>query len=197
MQCIQMIPDEEGFLYPVVDTETCIHCGRCEQVCPVSAKREEKSFPQEAYVLQHRDEDVRHESTSGGAFSAIAEWIIGQGGVVFGAAFTDDFTVIHTAVVEKKDLWKFRNSKYVQTNYGTYPLKWFFSHKTVQADGDEISARRVMAALKELIRNEDKHAPLSDERLTQLLVQQGFHIARRTVAKYREQMGLPVARMRR
>lgn len=89
------------------------------------------------------------------------------------------------------------NSKYVQTNYGTYPLKWFFSHKTVQADGDEISARRVMAALKELIRNEDKHAPLSDERLTQLLVQQGFHIARRTVAKYREQMGLPVARMRR
>ena len=72
-----------------------------------------------------------------------------------------------------------------------------FSHKTVQADGDEISARRVMAALKELIRNEDKHAPLSDERLTQLLVQQGFHIARRTVAKYREQMGLPVARMRR
>ena len=89
------------------------------------------------------------------------------------------------------------NSKYVQTNYGTYPLKWFFSHKTVQADGDEISARRVMAALKELIRNEDKHAPLSDERLAQLLVQQGFHIARRTVAKYREQMGLPVARMRR
>ena len=102
VQCIQMIPDEEGFLYPVVDTETCIHCGRCEQVCPVSAKGEEKSFPQEAYVLQHRDEDVRHESTSGGAFSAIAEWIIGQGGVVFGAAFTDDFTVIHTAVVEKK-----------------------------------------------------------------------------------------------
>ena len=118
MQCIQMIPDEEGFLYPVVDTETCIHCGRCEQVCPVSAKREEKSFPQEAYVLQHRDEDVRHESTSGGAFSAIAEWIIGQGGVVFGAAFTDDFTVIHTAVVEKKDLWKFRNSKYVQSDVG-------------------------------------------------------------------------------
>lgn len=118
MQCIQMIPDEEGFLYPVVDTETCIHCGRCEQVCPVSAKREEKSFPQEAYVLQHRDEDVRHESTSGGAFSAIAEWIIGQGGVVFGAAFTDDFTVIHTAVEEKKDLWKFRNSKYVQSDVG-------------------------------------------------------------------------------
>ena len=89
------------------------------------------------------------------------------------------------------------NSKYVQTNFGTYPLKWFFSHKTMQVGGDDISARQVMAALKELIQHEDKHTPLSDERLTQLLARQGFHIARRTVAKYREQMGLPVARMRR
>ena len=89
------------------------------------------------------------------------------------------------------------NSKYVQTNFGTFPLKWFFSHKTHQADGDEVSSRKVMSALRNLIDNENRRAPLSDEQLTQMLRQQGFDIARRTVAKYREQMGLPVARMRK
>lgn len=89
------------------------------------------------------------------------------------------------------------NSKYAQTPFGTYPLRWFFSQKTGQADGDAVSARRVMAALRQLIENEDKQHPLSDERLTQMLAQQGYTIARRTVAKYRELLGLPVARMRR
>lgn len=89
------------------------------------------------------------------------------------------------------------NSKYVQTNFGTFPLKWFFSHTSHQADGDEVSSRKVMATLRTLVENEDRRAPLSDEQLTQMLRQQGFNIARRTVAKYREQLGLPVARMRK
>ena len=90
------------------------------------------------------------------------------------------------------------NSKYVETTFGTYPLKWFFTHKATQnKEGDDVTARQVMAALRTLIEQEDKRQPLSDERLTQLLQADGFNIARRTVAKYREQMGIPVARMRK
>ena len=89
------------------------------------------------------------------------------------------------------------NSKYVQTPYGTFPLKWFFSGRAQQTDGDEVSARRVMAVLREQIEHEDKRQPLSDERLTQMLNEKGYQIARRTVAKYREQMGFPVARLRK
>ena len=73
----------------------------------------------------------------------------------------------------------------------------FFSQKTAQAGGDDVSARKVMAALRQLIQDEDKEHPLSDEKLTQMLAEQGYGIARRTVAKYREMMGLPVARMRK
>jgi len=90
------------------------------------------------------------------------------------------------------------NSKYVETVFGTYPLKWFFTHKAMQnGEGDDITARQVMAALRRHIEQEDKRQPLSDERLTQLLQADGFNIARRTTSKYREQLGIPVARMRK
>ncbi|MBO7119311.1 MAG: RNA polymerase factor sigma-54 [Bacteroidaceae bacterium] len=90
------------------------------------------------------------------------------------------------------------NSKYVETTFGTYPLKWFFTHRTTQnEEGDDVTAHQVMAALRRLIEQEDKHQPLSDERLTQMLHAEGFNIARRTVSKYRELMGVPVARMRK
>lgn len=90
------------------------------------------------------------------------------------------------------------NSKYVETTFGTYPLKWFFTHKATQnEDGDDVTARQIMAALRRHIEQEDKRQPLSDERLTQLLHADGFSTARRTVAKYRELMGIPVARMRK
>ncbi|MBP5392491.1 MAG: RNA polymerase factor sigma-54 [Bacteroidaceae bacterium] len=90
------------------------------------------------------------------------------------------------------------NSKYVETTFGTYPLKWFFTHKATQSnEGEDVTARQIMAALRQHIEKEDKRQPLSDESLTQLLQADGFNIARRTVAKYREQMGIPVARMRK
>ncbi|MCD8317339.1 MAG: RNA polymerase factor sigma-54 [Paraprevotella sp.] len=89
------------------------------------------------------------------------------------------------------------NSKYVETNYGTYPLKWFFSDGYVTDDGQEIATRKIQAALKECIEAEDKKKPLSDEVLTAMLNEKGFPIARRTVAKYREQLGIPVARLRK
>lgn len=89
------------------------------------------------------------------------------------------------------------NSKYVETNYGTYPLKWFFSDGYVTEDGQEIATRKIQAFLKECIETEDKKKPLSDEALMKMLNEKGFPIARRTVAKYREQLGIPVARLRK
>lgn len=90
------------------------------------------------------------------------------------------------------------NSKYVQTSFGIYPLKWFFLHKALHtADDGEVTQRAVMGALKELIDGEDKVTPLSDDQLAALLQKKGFHIARRTVAKYRGLMNIPSARMRR
>ena len=89
------------------------------------------------------------------------------------------------------------NSKYVQTRFGTYPLKYFFSEGMTNAEGDEISTREIKKILQELIANEDKSCPLTDEQLVTLLGTSGYPIARRTVAKYRDQLDIPVARLRK
>ena len=89
------------------------------------------------------------------------------------------------------------NSKSVQTDYGVYMLKFFFGEGILNDEGESVSTREVREALAELIAGEDKRQPLSDEQLTQLLAARGYPIARRTVAKYREQLRLPVARLRR
>ena len=89
------------------------------------------------------------------------------------------------------------NSKYVQTNYGTYPLKYFFSEGLVNEAGEEVSTREVKAILKESIEEEDKSKPLTDDALVKVLKDKGYEVARRTIAKYREQLGIPVARMRK
>ena len=89
------------------------------------------------------------------------------------------------------------NSKYAQTRWGTFPLRFFFSDGYKTAEGEELSTREIKMALRDLIDGEDKHKPLSDDALKTLLAEKGYPIARRTVAKYREQMGIPVARLRR
>lgn len=89
------------------------------------------------------------------------------------------------------------NSKYVQTRWGTFPLKYFFSDGYVTESGEELSTREIKAALRDLVEAEDKRKPLSDEALGEALKQQGYPIARRTVAKYREQLGIPIARLRK
>lgn len=89
------------------------------------------------------------------------------------------------------------NSKYVQTPFGIYPLKYFFSEKIQSSEGDEVSSREVKKILEESIAAEDKKNPLTDDKLTEILAAKSFNIARRTVAKYREQLGIPVARMRK
>lgn len=89
------------------------------------------------------------------------------------------------------------NSKYAQTRWGTFPLRYFFSDGYVTADGEELSTREIKAALRDIIEGEDKRKPLSDDALKEELTKRGYPIARRTVAKYREQLGIPIARLRR
>lgn len=89
------------------------------------------------------------------------------------------------------------NSKYVQTPYGNYLLKYFFSESMQKEDGEEVSTRQIKQILLQLIEGEDKKKPLTDEKLASLLKEQGYIIARRTVAKYREQLNIPVGRLRK
>lgn len=89
------------------------------------------------------------------------------------------------------------NSKYVQTNFGIYPLKFFFSDGYTTEDGEEMSVREIRKILKECIDGEDKKKPLTDDELAEILKEKGYPIARRTVAKYRQQLNIPVARLRR
>ena len=89
------------------------------------------------------------------------------------------------------------NSKYVQTAYGTFQLKYFFSEGLINDEGEEVSTREVKKIVRESVDSEDKSNPLTDDELTAILKEKGYTIARRTVAKYREQLGIPVARLRK
>jgi len=89
------------------------------------------------------------------------------------------------------------SSKYIQTHFGIFPLKYFFSEGLQTESGEEVSTREIKKILQECIDNEDKRKPLTDETLTEILQEKGYHIARRTVAKYREQLNIPVARLRK
>ena len=89
------------------------------------------------------------------------------------------------------------NSKYIQTHFGIFPLKFFFSEGLQTDSGEEVSTREIKRILQDCIDNESKRRPLTDERLTEILQEKGYQIARRTVAKYREQLNIPVARLRK
>ena len=112
---ISMIIDDEGFFYPQIDRQTCIACGRCKKVCPVLNVEPEVAVNQKAFIVQHINPKILFESTSGGAFTGIADEIIKKGGVVFGAVLSDDLIVKHGYSETSEDLAKFRNSKYVQS----------------------------------------------------------------------------------
>lgn len=116
--CITMQMDKEGFLYPKVNKSGCINCNICENSCPILNPISEEKHEQKAFLIQNRDDQIRRESTSGGAFTAIAKYVLSQGGVVFGVCFDENYVVKHTYVETKEDLKKFRNSKYVQSQIG-------------------------------------------------------------------------------
>jgi RNA polymerase sigma-54 factor len=119
---------------------------------------------------------------------------------------TGDQTSLHPMILkdiaEKTNLdistvSRVANSKFVQTEFGTYRLKFFFSESLSTDSGEEVSTREVKKILSDMVEGESKRKPLSDEKLTDLLQQKGYNIARRTVAKYREQLNIPVARLRK
>jgi RNA polymerase sigma-54 factor len=89
------------------------------------------------------------------------------------------------------------NSKYIQTHFGIFPLKYFFSEGLQTDSGEEVSTREIKKILSDCIEGEDKRKPLTDDKLSAILNEKGYQIARRTVAKYREQLGMPVARLRK
>lgn len=121
--CISMTRDNEGFSYPVVDIKSCTECGACEMVCPsIHPYTPQKKLPQ-SYACKAHSEDVRQNSSSGGMFTILANKVIIQGGVVFGARFQDDWTVSHGYTENIEGLQKFKGSKYVQSQLGnTYQV---------------------------------------------------------------------------
>lgn len=118
--CISMIEDQEGFLFPKIDQKKCIACGICEKACPVLNEIPVNKTAEDVkvYALIHKDETVRAHSSSGGAFSAIANYVLSRNGVVFGAAFDEKFHVHHICVDTPDTLYKLRGSKYVQSEIG-------------------------------------------------------------------------------
>jgi RNA polymerase sigma-54 factor len=98
---------------------------------------------------------------------------------------------------DKSTVSRVSNSKYVQTSFGIYPLKYFFSEAILNEEGEEISTREIKAILRNCIGEEDKSKPFTDDLLVKELKTKGYEVARRTVAKYREQLNIPVARLRK
>ena len=110
--------DETGFWYPKIDKEVCIECGACVHACPALDKPVYQSDIPKAYIAQNKDNVVRRQSTSGGAYTSIAKVVLDKGGVAYGAAIDDEFKVSHILVDSEEGLASFRSSKYVQSWIG-------------------------------------------------------------------------------
>lgn len=115
---ITMVPDAMGFLYPKVDTEKCTECGLCEKVCSFNSNYDRSQNLNEPHIYAARHKDIKEVETSrsGAAFIAISDYILNQGGVVYGAGYTDHFRVVHKRAVNKKQRDEFKGSKYVQSD---------------------------------------------------------------------------------
>ncbi|WP_289090082.1 Coenzyme F420 hydrogenase/dehydrogenase, beta subunit C-terminal domain [uncultured Bacteroides sp.] len=116
-QCISMREDEQGFLYPIIDTLKCIDCSLCEKVCPMLNPSLAKE-PLQVFAAKNKNEEQRLRSSSGGMFILLAQYIIKQGGVVFGARFDQKWEVEHCYAETIEELEPLMRSKYVQSNIG-------------------------------------------------------------------------------
>lgn len=118
--CISMEENAEGFRYPRINTELCVKCNLCEKACPILSPiaNEKTDRDIKVYAVRNKDEEVRAKSSSGGAFSAIASYVLKKGGVVFGAAFDENFEIVHTYVESEEEMFRLRGSKYVQSKIG-------------------------------------------------------------------------------
>lgn len=117
-QCISWTTKEFDFRYPQVDEAICINCGLCEKVCPIN-KELKTPTAQKAYAAVHKDSSILEKSTSGGAFTALADTIFSQGGVVYGAAMLNDMQVKHIRTENRTAFAELRSSKYLQSDTGT------------------------------------------------------------------------------
>lgn len=115
--CIEMAPDREGFLYPSVDLSSCTDCHLCEAICPI-LKSHEARDPMLVYAAKHKMDDIRERSSSGGVFYALAEAVIGRGGIVFGARFDEQWDVFHGSAKTIEEVNALMESKYVQSRIG-------------------------------------------------------------------------------
>lgn len=114
-KAITMIVDQEGFLMPYIEKNKCVNCGLCEKNCPAIGEKSNLKNGVSCYAMMAND-DVRMISSSGGAFTLLAEKVLEKNGVVFGAAWDENYNVKHIMVDNKEDLWRLRGSKYVQSN---------------------------------------------------------------------------------
>lgn len=120
VQAISMQTDAEGFWYPVVDGEKCVHCGRCRKVCQIfNEKKAENTIPTEAFACINQDTEERLASSSGGLFILLAQYVLNQGGVVFGAAFDEHMELRHTYATDQAGCEAFMGSKYLQSRIGS------------------------------------------------------------------------------
>jgi coenzyme F420-reducing hydrogenase beta subunit len=118
-QAISMQSDEEGFLYPVIDLSLCVDCGKCKSACPLIKNGNNKlNVVPEFFVAKHKADDVLMKSTSGGAFTAISDVILHQGGVIYGADYDQEFRVVHKQAKNEEQRNRMRISKYVQSDLG-------------------------------------------------------------------------------
>lgn len=115
--CISLKEDDEGFLFPKIDFDRCVKCNRCEKVCPV-VNQTPKIKPKAGYAYRTKDESLLLRTSSGGFFTAAAQKVLAQGGVVFGAAFDNENQVVHTYIESIDNLDSLRRSKYVQSKIG-------------------------------------------------------------------------------
>lgn len=115
-QCIQLHTDNEGFLYPIADASTCIDCGRCHQVCPVEKTLSTGPETLQVIAANHKNEEIRMNSSSGGAFYEFAKYGLEQQGIVWGAAFTSLYHVEHIAIHAINDLSRIQKAKYLQSD---------------------------------------------------------------------------------
>lgn len=114
-KAISMIEDKEGFLYPKVDKKKCINCGLCEKICPIINKQQENSLKKSLIIRTKNDIQLKN-STSGGFFTPLCNYVLSKNGLVYGVAFNEEKEVVHTCVSEPERAFIFQGSKYVQSN---------------------------------------------------------------------------------
>lgn len=155
---ISMVEDDRGFLYPVIAEDKCVDCGLCKKVCNFTAFVDEEIVP-DCYAVRHKDENEVRTSRSGAAFMALADFVLEQNGVVFGAEFSDPKTVIHKSEKTKDGVNKFKGSKYVQSDMGncfTECVEYLKAGKVVLFSGTPCQVHGLLSFLNNKRISKDK-----------------------------------------